>query len=70
VLVLSDKWFKAPRVTSDGYIDYLKQLCLEHDIGLMVPTIDTELQLLARHRHEFAEFGTHLIVSAPELVAL
>ncbi len=66
---ISDKWFKAPRVTSDGYIDYLKQLCLDHDIGLMVPTIDTELLLLARHRHEFAEFGVHLIVSAPELVA-
>ena len=67
---ISDRWFKAPRVTSANYIGYLKQLCLENDIGLIIPTIDTELLLLARHRHEFEAFGAHLIISEPELVAM
>jgi len=65
----SDKWFRVPRVTNSNYIDFLKRLCIEHQIGLVVPTIDTELLLLARHRQEFKDLGIAVIISTPDLVA-
>lgn len=61
--------FKAPRVTAPGYIDYLLEVCIKHEIGLVVPTIDTELNLLAINRERFDAIGTHLIISSHELVA-
>ena len=67
---ISDFGFKAPRVTAPEYIDFLLELCLENEIGLVVPTIDTELQLLADHRERFAAEGIHLIISSAELISV
>lgn len=59
---------KAPPVTQDDYIDFLLQTCRTHAIALVVPTIDTELLVLARHRDALAAEGVHLAVSAESLV--
>lgn len=59
---------KAPPVTQAGYIDFLWQTCRNHGIGLVVPTIDTELLVLAQHRDAFAAEGIQLVVSAESLV--
>ncbi|MFT0733498.1 ATP-grasp domain-containing protein [Ralstonia wenshanensis] len=67
---IADRAFKAPRVTDPGYIDFLLQTCLAEGIRLVVPTIDTELLLLARSRTRFAEAGVHLIISDESLIAL
>jgi carbamoyl-phosphate synthase large subunit len=63
-----DKSFKAPRVTEPGYIDYILTTCLEWQIGLVVPTIDTELLLLSQNRGHFAAHGIHIVISDEELV--
>ncbi len=60
--------FKAPRVTDPAYIDYLLTTCLEWEIGLVVPTIDTELLLLSQNRERFAANGIHIVISDEELV--
>ena len=62
--------FKAPRVTEKGYIDYLLELCIENNIGLVVPTIDTELQVLADNREHFEAEGIHLIISSVDLISV
>lgn len=54
-----------PRVTDPGYIEELKNICLRHNICLLVPLIDTELHLLAPHRELFANIGVTLLVSSP-----
>ncbi|MHA7879525.1 MAG: ATP-grasp domain-containing protein [Saccharospirillum sp.] len=61
--------FKAPRVTATEYIDYLLDLCNQHAIGLVIPTIDTELNVLAKNRLKFESYGINLIISGTELVA-
>lgn len=65
-----DEGIRAPRVTDAGYLDFLLDVCKEKRIGLVIPTIDTELLLLAHHREDFARQGTHLIISDLNLVQL
>lgn len=66
---VSDDYFKAPRVTAPEYIDFLLDLCQSNEIGMVIPTIDTELIVLARNRHRFDERGIHVIISEPQLVS-
>jgi len=63
-----DTPLKAPRVTDSSYIDFLIAACRSHNIGLVVPTIDTELILLAQHRESFAADGVDIIISDESLV--
>lgn len=65
---VADAAFAVPRVTSEAYVPALLALCRSHQIGLVIPTIDTELLVLAQHRAAFLAEGTHLVVSALELV--
>ncbi|WP_394172288.1 ATP-grasp domain-containing protein [Thalassotalea litorea] len=62
------KSFVLPHVLTDEYIDELKILCLRESIKLVVPTIDTELLKLAKHKQEFKELGITIVVSDSELV--
>jgi carbamoyl-phosphate synthase large subunit len=65
---IADESFELPRVTSGGYMDNLLALCEEQQVGLVVPTIDTELLGLAQARMQFAEKGIHLVISDEALV--
>lgn len=65
---VSDQSFTVPRVTSPEYIDQLLQLCLNNQIKLVVPTIDTELLVLSENIEYFKQQGIHLLVSEPGLV--
>lgn len=65
---LADQAFAISRVTEDGYIDRLMKLCMEQDVGLVIPTIDTELLGLAQAKNRFAERGIQLVVSDEELI--
>ena len=64
----ADKALRVPKVSEPGYSDDLLKLCLDHGIGLVIPTIDTELLTLAAQRERFATQGIHLVVSDTELV--
>lgn len=65
---LADVAIKTPRVTESSYIDFLLKTCQEQNVGLVIPTIDTELALLAQHRKNFLTHGIHLIISDESLV--
>ena len=65
--VLSNS-FVLPHVLRDEYIDDLKSLCIKESIKLVIPTIDTELLKLAKHKQEFKELGITIVVSDSELV--
>lgn len=57
-----------PRSDSDSFIDVLLRVCEQDRIGLLVPTRDEELPVLARARERFLEAGTLVLVAAPECV--
>lgn len=65
---VSDGCFKVPRVTDDNYINRLIDICYTHNIGLIIPTIDTELALLAENKSLLREKGVEVIVSSTDFV--
>ncbi|QJB55857.1 ATP-grasp domain-containing protein [Pseudodesulfovibrio sp. zrk46] len=67
-LYLADESVQLPRVTTDEYIPFLLDYVKQHDIKLVVPTIDTELAVFAANAAQFAELGCRLLISSPELV--
>lgn len=67
---VSDECFKVSRVTDEYYLDQLLQLCKDKAIGLIVPTIDTELLILAHNKAKFAEIGVTVIVSDEEFITV
>lgn len=66
---IADGAFATPRVTDLGYIDYLLDLCRQYGIGMLIPTIDTELNVVAQSRERFSSEGINLVISNPKLVA-
>lgn len=61
--IMSDGCLKVSRCTADGYIDELLQICQERHIGVIIPTIDTELLVLSQNKQRFEAIGVGLAVS-------
>lgn len=66
----ADRSFLVPRCASAEFVPRLLEICRANEVSLVVPTIDTELPVYARHREEFARIGTTVAVSSPEAVAI
>lgn len=60
--------FRLPHVRSADYIDALEDCCRREQVRLVVPTIDTELPVLASLRSRFAAFGCTLAVSSEQMI--
>ena len=66
----ADHAFAVPRCTDPDYVPLLLDYCRENAIELLVPTIDTELAVLAEARERFAEEGVLVHVSDPATIAV
>src|SRR4051812_28765682 len=53
----ADEQYLVPRCDAPDYIERLTEICLKHDVSVIVPTIDTELPVLAAHRDHFTGLG-------------
>lgn len=62
--------FRVPHVSDPAYTDVLLELCRANGIGMIVPTIDTELSILAEMRERFAMQGTTVVVSDPSFIRI
>ncbi len=62
--------FIVPRCTAPEFIPRMLQICRDNDVKLVIPTIDTELMNLARHREAFAEIGTLVAISSPDTIRI
>ncbi len=57
-------------IVHEEYIPELLSITKKHEIKLVVPTIDTELMILARHRSEFEKLGARVLVSSVDVVEI
>ncbi|QFT63712.1 ATP-grasp domain-containing protein [Roseivivax sp. THAF30] len=64
----ADYSFDVPSCTDPDYIDTLLEFCAAEDIMLLVPTIDTELAVLADASPRFAEIGCRVHVAPRALI--
>ena len=69
-LVPSDRRWIVPRGEDPAFADDLLERCAAARIDVMVPTVDTELLILARRRDEFAAIGVRLLLANEDTVAL
>lgn len=66
---VSDHCFQVPRVTDPAYLQQLIRICQENGVGMIIPTIDTELLLLASNRELLQQVGVVPVVSSLDFVA-
>ncbi len=64
----ADRAFLVPQTDADGYIETLLSLCREYKIKVLIPALEPELPLLARHRARFLEIGTFPLVSSLKVI--
>lgn len=69
-LFFCDKARRICRINDPRYLEELLTICVEEQVQLVIPTIDTDLLLLAKHRKDFEEKGIRILISAPEKVAI
>jgi len=62
-----DRHYLVPRVSSPDYIAELLEICRKESITGVIPLIDTELELLSRHRPLFEQIGVKLLLSGGAL---
>ena len=63
-----DKAFLVEPTTHARYVDQLLSITREHAVSLLVPTVDLDLELLARHKQCFEDLGCRVLVSNPEVI--
>jgi len=67
---LSDMPLIVPRIDSGSYVSGLVELCSRYKVKLLIPTLDTELNLLSQARNLFEAVGTTVCVSSPEVIRI
>lgn len=65
---VADQAIAGPRATAPDYPAFIERISEEFDIGLIVPTIDTELLPLALLREKLQQKGTWISVPGAEFV--
>jgi carbamoyl-phosphate synthase large subunit len=65
---VADAFIQLPRISEPEFINSFLQSCLAHKVGLVVPTLDTELKLLSANRSLFKSHGIQIAVSDEQLV--
>ena len=63
----ADMFYKVPRITDNGYIDIILDICKKENIQGVLSLIDPELNLLAKYTNKFESVGTKIIGSSYEL---
>lgn len=66
----ANKYYIVPKMTEEGYIDIILDICKKEDIGGVLSLIDPELSLIAENEEKFKKIGTMVIGSSYNLCEL
>ncbi len=66
----ADKCVLSPLIYDETYIPFLLDYCRKNKIDLLLSLFDIDLLMLARHKGEFEQNGTQVIVSDPGFVEI
>lgn len=69
-LFFCDKIRTVCRINNSEYIPQLLAICEKEGIDCLIPTIDTDLLLLAENKKKFESLGTKVLVSALDKIKL
>ena len=66
----ADKFFVVPKISDNGYLDVILNICRENKIDGVLSLIDPELSLISEHRDDFLKVLTTPIVSDHKAVEM
>ena len=69
-LMYCHKKVQVCRISDSSYIPQLVEICKREKIDLLIPTIDTDLLLLAQNKRLFEEIGTRVLISDPDKIKI
>ena len=69
-LHFADETHTVPRCDDSRFIPALVEACAKHHVDAIVPTIDTELPILAEHREQLQSGGAALWLSSAETIEI
>lgn len=58
-----DHQIKTPKITAPSYITTIIDICVKHEIHIIIPGIDDEVHLFSKHIEDFNKKGIKVIVS-------
>lgn len=67
---IADGFFQVPSALDISYIKSIINICKANDIKIVIPTIDTELLPLSKHKEDFTKEGIICLISVPELIEI
>ena len=66
----ADAYYQIAPADTPEFIEQTLSICAKHGVDFILPTIDIELEPLARHRAEFREQGADVVISSLDTVRL
>lgn len=66
--MVSDGSFSVPLCTSGDYLQVLLELCIKYQVRVVIPTIDTELEVLSANKERMRDEGIEVLVSDSSFV--
>lgn len=69
-LLMADRAEVVPRLSDRSFQTRFRDICASLEVDAVIPTIDTELPLLASMTPDLAESGTTVLVSDPSLIEI
>ncbi len=69
-LQFCDKTEIVCRISDEKYIPTLLAICEKENVDCLIPTIDTDLLLLAENKQHFEAIGTKVLIGRPEKVSI
>ena len=67
---VADEYFKSPLISDKKYINFLLNLCKKKGVGILIPTIDTDLKILSKNKDKFYKFRINIICSNYEIIKI
>jgi len=67
-LQLCDKKVIVKPVTHRDYLGQLLGIVKKNKVGLLIPTVDLDLKLLAKNKAKFEELGCCVLISTPRII--
>jgi len=69
-LKMADKSFIAPQIKNRSYISFLLKIAKNNKIGLLVPLLDPELNIIAKNAKKFSENGICAMISNKKAIEI
>ena len=69
-LAFCDKRFRLCKIRDERYIDELLEKSVQEQIDIIIPTIDTNLLVLAQNKDRFETEGIKVLISSQEMVRI